>query len=84
MSTRLPLADEDGNIIQPPLPDSPVAQIIYLLEYGRHHGYKIGPEIQVGDVLLKVEDLRQMRDLKNEAAQGHQERTIWQEHGHDE
>lgn len=51
--------DEDGNALPPPEPGSPVAMIIYLLEYGRKRGFKIGPRVQVGDAVAEVLDLRQ-------------------------
>lgn len=51
--------DDDGNEIVPPPDDSDVAHIIYLLEYGRKRGFRIGPTVQIGDVIVQVRDLRQ-------------------------
>lgn len=56
---KVEIVDDDGNVIAPPEPGSPVAQIIYLLEYGRTRGFLIGPRVQVGDTVLEVRDLRQ-------------------------
>lgn len=50
--------DDDGNVIAPPPPDSPVAQIVWLLEYARKRGFSI-PTVQVGDTIVQVRDLRQ-------------------------
>jgi hypothetical protein len=51
--------DDDGNVIAPPPPEHPVMAVIYLLEYGRKRGFKIGPTVQVGDTIVQVADLRQ-------------------------
>lgn len=51
--------DEDGNVLPPPEPGTPIAQIIYLMEYGRKRGFRIGPRVQVGDTVAEVLDLRQ-------------------------
>lgn len=73
--------DDDGNIIAPPPPDSPVAQIVWLLEYGRKRGFRIGPTVQVGDTIVQVRDMR----LKEEQPQPRAaETTIWQENGYDD
>lgn len=80
MATKRPLADENGNFIAPLPPDSPMAQIIYMLEYCRQRGFKIGPNIQVGDTIVQVTDLRQLR----ESVQGDTaEVSIWKAHGYD-
>lgn len=55
------MVDEDGNEILPPEPNSPVGQLIYLLEWGRKRGFRIGPTVQIGDVILQVRDLREER-----------------------
>lgn len=59
MKTSFDLVDDDGNIIPCPPPDSPIAQIVWLLEYGRKRGFQIGPAIQVGDTIVQVKDIRQ-------------------------
>lgn len=71
MSRKFELIDDDGNVLPPPDPESPVAQIIYLLEYGRLRGFRVGPTVQVGDVTVGVRDLRQERDLMQEARTEH-------------
>ena len=60
MSKRNDILDDDGNVIAPPPPDSPVAQIVWLLEYGRKRGFRIGPRVQVGDTIVECQDLRQL------------------------
>lgn len=72
-------ADDDGNDLTPPPPDSPAGQIMYLLEWGRQRGFQIGPRIQIGDVTLEAWDLR--RTKQNAAPE---DRGIWAAHGHDE
>lgn len=62
------VVDDDGNVIPPPLVGSDVAQLIYLLEYGRKRGFKIGPTVQVGDVIAQVTDLRQVPDRDTDDA----------------
>lgn len=52
------IVDDDGNEIPPPDQGSPVALVIYLLEYGRKRGFQIGPTLQIGDVIVQVKDLR--------------------------
>lgn len=59
MARKIDIVDDDGNELPPPDPGSPVAQIIYLLEYGRKRGFMIGPRVQVGDAIVEVRDLRQ-------------------------
>jgi hypothetical protein len=81
MNTKLPFADEDGNILPALDPSSGVAQIITLLEYGRKRGFRIGPTVQVGDVIVQVKDLKQeeayaIRNLPNDG-------SIWDDAGFD-
>ncbi len=59
MGRKNEVIDEDGNVLPPPEPGTPVAHIIYLLEYGRKRGFRIGPRVQVGDAIAEVLDLRQ-------------------------
>lgn len=67
---KLEIVDEDGNIINPPPPDSPVSQIVWLMEYGRLRGFKIGPRVQIGDTIVECTDLRQLaKESKDTKAQ---------------
>lgn len=59
MTRRHEIVDDDGNVIPPPEPNSDVAHAIYLLEYGRLRGFKIGPTLKVGETVVQVRDLRQ-------------------------
>lgn len=54
---------DDGNALPPPEPGSDLASAIYLLEYGRKRGFRIGPQIQVGGIILQVRDIRQEAQL---------------------
>lgn len=76
---RRPDADEDGNDLLPPAPNSDVGQLIYLLEWGRQRGFRIGPRVQIGEVVLELADLRQ--DTSRGIGEGP---DIWTEHGHKE
>ena len=76
---KRPLATNDGEEL-PPLPlDSDVAQLIHLIEYARLRDFKIGPRVQIGNVCVEIQDLRQAV-RGNPPADG----NIWKEHGHDE
>lgn len=59
MSKKTEVLDDDGNVIPMPAPESPVMAIVWLLEYGRTRGFRIGPRVQVGDTTIEVKDLRQ-------------------------
>lgn len=59
MARKTELIDEDGNVLPPPESGTPVAHLIYLLEYGRKRGFQIGPTVQVDGVAVQVVDLRQ-------------------------
>lgn len=76
------IIDDDGNIIAPPPPDSPVAHIVWLLEYGRKRGFRIGPTVQVGDTIVQVQDMRLKMELDKPT--NATEPSIWQEHGYDD
>lgn len=52
--------DIDGDRVKLPARDS-VVRIIELLEWARRRGFRIGPTIQVGDVIMQVDDLRQAK-----------------------
>lgn len=60
------IIDDDGNVLTPPAEGTDAAHIIYLLEYGRTRGFKIGPVVKIGEATVQVRDLRQERQ---EAAQ---------------
>lgn len=76
------MVDEDGNEFPPPEPGSPLAGVIYLLEYGRKRGFRIGPAVQIGDITVQVQDLRQAKEFGAENVKG--EPDIWAQHGHSE
>jgi len=62
-----------------------VERVIRLLEWARKGGYAIGPTVQVGDVIMNVQDLRLARREALRGEKGRQpERTIYQEHGLDD
>lgn len=75
------VTDDDGNIILPPPPDSAVAQVVWLLEYGRKRGFRIGPTVQIGDTIVQVRDMRLREDVPPDAPP---DRSIWQENGFDD
>ncbi len=57
--SKTEIIDDDGNVIAPPAPESAIAQIVWLMEYGRKRGFRIGPTIQVGDTTVQVLDMHQ-------------------------
>ncbi len=79
-TTRREVIDDNGNIIDPPDPTSDVGQIIYLLEYARLRGFRIGPTVQVGDAIVQVVDLRQQQE--NARSKEIPEADVWEAHGH--
>ena len=74
-------ADEEGNDLPVPLADSDVEQLIYLLEYGRKRGFRIGPTVQIGNVIIQVSDLRQSEGRRQS---NDPEPDIWEQSGHKE
>ena len=66
MTRRHEIIDDDGNVLQPPEPGTDAAHAIYLLEYGRKRGFRIGPTLKVGEVLLQVADLHQAAQQSRE------------------
>lgn len=58
MARKNDIIDDDGNLIAPPPVDDPIMKILYLLEYGRKRGFRIGPTVQVGDTIIQVTDTR--------------------------
>jgi hypothetical protein len=71
-------ADEEGNDLAPPPPDSPIAQLMYLLEWGRQRDFQIGPMVQIEGITVQVADLRRQK-----GGQIRPEGNIWKDHGHD-
>lgn len=60
------IIDDDGNRILPPPANSDVAGVIYLLEYGRKRGFRIGPVVKIGETTVQVRDLRQERQMRDD------------------
>lgn len=74
----------DGEMLKPPPDDSDVAQIIYLLEWGRMRGFVLGPTIQVGETIVQVTDPVLERRVKADATSSNpRPATIWEEAGYD-
>lgn len=73
--------DEDGNPLPELDPTSNAYQLVALLHHCRKYGFRIGPTVQVGDVIVQVQDLEQRlakepslpRDKGPWAAAGHDE-----------
>jgi hypothetical protein len=65
---RIEVLDDEGNVIAPPGPETPVGQIVWLLEYARQRDFQI-PMVQVGDTIVTVTDLRQARVQKSNGKQ---------------
>lgn len=76
---KRPLATDEGETLPPLPPDSDVAQLIHLLEYARIRDFKVGPRVQIGNVCVEIQDLRQATRGKPV-----DDGNIWKEHGHDE
>lgn len=76
--------DENGDPVPVPSQDTAVGEAVaaiqQLMEWARKRGYSIGPEVQVGDVVLRIRDLRQSADAKAKS----KETDIWKEHGLDD
>lgn len=73
--------DEDGDPLPIPPAGSDLAALIQLLEFGRRKGFRIGPTVRVGSIVLQVKDLRQpeadgARDVDPEPG-------IFAQHGYD-
>jgi hypothetical protein len=58
--------DDDGNVIAPPPPESPVAQAVWLLEYARKRRFAI-PKITIGEVTIFATDLDQIASAGRDA-----------------
>lgn len=59
MSHRHDILDDDGNLLAPPEPGTDAANVIYLLEYARKRGFRLGGTLKVGEIVVQVVDLRQ-------------------------
>lgn len=75
MTTKV-VSDDDGNDLTAPGPETDVGQLIYLLEWARQRGFRIGPTIQIGTVIVQVADKR-ASEREREPDLG-----IFAEHGH--
>jgi hypothetical protein len=75
--------DIDGNEIAAPPPETDVGRLIYLLEWARRRGFRIGPAVVVGGLTLQIQDLRQTEGLgrSNDAAD---EIGPWAAAGHED
>lgn len=65
MRKRDEVLDEDGNALQPPEPGTDAANAIYLLEYARKRGFRLGGTLKVGSIEMQVLDLRQQMQLSS-------------------
>lgn len=54
------MASRDPEDKSPLAPDDDVMRAIHLLEWGRRKGVRIGPILEVGDVKMQVNDIRQL------------------------
>lgn len=79
---RAPDANEDGDFLSPPDPADPVARLIYLIEWSRLRGVRIGPIIEIGDLKLQIQDLRQHEGRSSPTAAA--DRGPWAEAGYEE
>lgn len=52
--------DSDGNPVFDVDPASSSGQLVALLEWARRRGFRLGPTIKIGDLVLQVQDLRQV------------------------
>ena len=51
--------DSDGNPVIEVDPLSSVGQFTALMEWARRRGFRIGPTVKIGDLVVQVSDLRQ-------------------------
>lgn len=68
MTRKHEVLDDHGNALPPPEAGTDVANIIYLLEYGRTRDFRIGPIVKVGETTVQVLDLRQASQAERAAA----------------
>lgn len=59
---EMPGLSSDGEPLVVPEPGTDVAHLIYLLEYARRRGFKVGPNVQLGSIALQVHDMRQIEE----------------------
>lgn len=78
---QLPDADSDGNSLTPPAPQTDTERLIYLLEWARLRGFRLGPNLQIGDLVVQVTDLRQ---TEGRGGGGELDEGPWAAHGHKE
>lgn len=76
---KRPVSDENGEEFPPLDPNSDVAKTIHLLEWARARRFRLGPVVQVGDVIINVVDLDQVSVNKRPDAD---EVDIWTQAGH--
>lgn len=76
---QLPDVETVEDLQAPPITDD-VSRLIYLLEYCRHRGFRVGP-LKVGSVMVNVVDLRlaKTEGYENSMPDGP---DVWTEHGH--
>jgi hypothetical protein len=58
----MPNQTREGEPLAVPEPGTDVAHLIYLLEYCRRSGFKLGPHVQIGSIAVVVTDMRQLED----------------------
>lgn len=58
---------------------SDLGQLIHLLEYARRRGFKIGPTVQINQIIVQVADLSQQAGDRPPP-----DVDIWKAHGHEE
>jgi hypothetical protein len=75
-----PEFDDEGGELPVAPRDSDVGQLIYLLEWARIRGFRVGPTVQVGELIVQITDLRQDEGRRSDppdpgpwAAAGHVE-----------
>ena len=77
-----PDSDDEGNPLGVPDPKSDAGQLIYLLEWARLRGFRLGPTVQIGDLIVQVTDLRQQEGRRGSG--GESDRGPWAAAGHDD
>jgi len=75
----LPDHTSEGEMLVVPEPGTDVAHLIYLLEYARRRGFRVGPAVQIGGLAIQVQDLRQVED---DPARSASDPGVWAVHGY--